>query len=105
MGGSSLNPGLSCSSVDSTTAPTTLPPPKAAERLPPCIYCILSDRKLIFSIPWVDWEFLETSFLPPGSSPELEWDTAQTQKLSQKSWEWGLLMRDIHLLAYANWQG
>lgn len=90
MGGSSLNPGLSCSSVDSTAAPTALPPPKA-ERLPPRIYRTFSDRKLIFPIPWVDWEFLETSFLPaaPGSSPELEWDTAHTQKLSQKIWGWG----------------
>lgn len=101
VGDSSLNPGLSCSSVDSSEAP------KAAERLSPSIYRTLSDRKLIFTIPWVDGEFLETSFLPPGSRPELEWDTAQTQKLSQMELGvgMGVLMRDIRSLAYANWQG
>lgn len=49
VGGSNLNPGLSCFSADSVCG---LCPPylllRQQKDFPPCVYCTLSERKLIF---------------------------------------------------------
>ena len=58
VGGWNLNPGLSSFSP-------SCPLLRQWKDFPGCIYHTLDDRKLTFSIPWVDQELLEMSFLQP----------------------------------------